>query len=447
VIIIGAGAAGLLAALELRKAGLDCLVLEQGQRSSWASPHCIEIDTSSIQGGVVPAPGRECIVHRGGCGAVLLSPAGARFEVADLPVNLVRHDLYLHQLLAEAVRAGAEVRFESRVVSLERAEGEDRRISVGLESTAGAPALSCDLLVLATGNSTGLDRQLYAHTGLSRKVPAESFVTALHELWSVPVPVGASDVFPAAPGRVAYRVAHHGPFSVEATWVSPSRDLASCLAGTIPGDGNPTPSEVLSGMRERFSGPVEVLSSAGARIPIRRPLDVLAAHGVALIGNAACQVFPATGCGVALAGRAAGLLAEHGASYCRDSRRQVLLWRYGRDYQRQWGAVQAASDVFVRGLRRLALRGWSVADLLMEAGASNGSDFLRSLELKSPVPPAMEWVRRTGAMVRLGPRVGPLSAIMAQALAVQGLYRFGYPEQSDPAAMKRFVARVGRLMG
>lgn len=445
--MVGAGAAGLLAALELRRAGLDCLVLEEGQRTSWASHHCIEIDTASIQSGVVPPPGRNCIVHQGGDGGVLVSPGGARFEFRTLPVQLIRHDLYLRQLLDEAEHVGIEVQFECRVADLTRAQAPARGLVLEAEGAAGRTALACDLLVLATGDSTLLDRKLHAHAGIARKLSPDSSVSALHELWKIRLPAGRCDVFPAAPGKAAYVVGKHGPYSVQATWVSPSRDLASCLAGTLPFDGYPSPAEVLAALRSRVGDGVEVLSSAGARIPVRRPIEVLAGHGVALVGNAACQVFPATGCGVALAGHAARLLAEHGAAHCRDSGRPELLWRYNCQYQRRWGAVQAASEAFVRGIRKLGGQGWDVAELLMRVKASNGSDFLRSLELRSPVPPAGEWVRRTGSLVRLGSRLGPLSGIMARALAVQGLYRLGYPTRPDPAAVVRFAGRVARLVG
>ncbi len=447
MIVVGAGVAGLLSALELRRTGLDCLVLEAGSRDSWASPHCLEIDTASIQNGVVPMPCPDCTVHDGTHGGILMSPGGIRFEFSTLPIRLIRYDLYLRQLLAESEAAGAAVRFDTEVTRISRTEGDSRRLSVDMVQSGNRLAADCDLLVLATGNSTRLDRQLYAHTGISRKIPSDSWVCALHELWKIRGVNGRSVAFPAEPGRGAYVVGRHGPYSVECTWVSPSRDLASCLAGTLPGDGHPPPSEVLAMLRSKVESGAEVLSSAGSSIPIRRPLDVLAGHGVVLIGNAACQVFPATGCGVALAGHAAHMLAEHAGAYCRDTGKPEILWRYASSYHRRWGGIQAASEVFTRGVRRLGRQGWDVAELLMKVKVTNGTDFLRSLELRTPVPPAVEWVRRSGAIVRLGTRFGPLSAIMARALAVQGLYRFSYPERPDAGAMKQFLARASTLVG
>jgi len=47
----------------------------------------------------------------------------------------------------------------------------------------------------------------------------------------------------------------------------------------------------------------------------------------------------------------------------------------------------------------------------------------------------------------LGSRLGPLSAIMARAFAVQGLYRLGYPLRPEPTAVKRFIGRAAKLVG
>jgi flavin-dependent dehydrogenase len=150
-----------------------------------------------------------------------------------------------------------------------------------------------------------------------------------------------------APGEIYARLGVAGGFSVLNVRLHPGGDTVGILTGSIPSLGFPSGKAILDGVvaAQPWIGK-RVFGGSGA-IPLRRPYDRLASDRVALLGDAACQVFPAHGSGIGAGILAAKLLAD-------------TLSRGGtmRDYEvawhRRWGGLFAAYDAFRRWNQTMA---------------------------------------------------------------------------------------------
>ena len=91
---------------------------------------------------------------------------------------------------------------------------------------------------------------------------------------------------------------------------------------------------------------IEILSSGGGVVPIRRPLWSCADNGIMLIGDAACQVNPLHGGGIDPSMRA-GYLAANCAKSAIDAGDVSIenLWKYNYDIMTSFGAEFASLDL------------------------------------------------------------------------------------------------------
>src|SRR5690606_24952863 len=71
------------------------------------------------------------------------------------------------------------------------------------------------------------------------------------------------------------------------------------------------------------------------------------APGIALVGDAACQVFPAHGSGIGI-GLIAGRMLADAVEDASDPGNENVLWRYQAAFQREFGGLLVASDIFRR---------------------------------------------------------------------------------------------------
>lgn len=143
------------------------------------------------------------------------------------------------------------------------------------------------------------------------------------------------------PGEVYARLGVAGGFSVQNVRLHEHADTVGILTGSIPSLGFPSGKAMLDELvaSQPWIGR-RVFGGSGA-IPLRRPYDRLADDRVALLGDAACQVFPAHGSGIGAGILAARLLADTlaGGGALRD---------YEVAWHRRWGGLFAAYDAFRR---------------------------------------------------------------------------------------------------
>ncbi len=211
-------------------------------------------------------------------------------------------------------------------------------------------------------------------------------------------------------------------------------DHVSILTGGIPAGGHKSGRELIDQFVREHVWIGDALFGGARPIPLRRPLDRLASDNVALIGDAACQVFAAHGSGIGAGMVAARMLADALASGAGPH-------AYAHAWQRRYGGLFAAYDLFRRFSETL---GPAELDLLMDSGLLDAATARAGLEQRLPklgvasLPSKLGGLWRArriaGAFARLGGR-------MASALALYARY----PE--DPAAISAWSRRAERLLG
>jgi flavin-dependent dehydrogenase len=186
----------------------------------------------------------------------------------------------------------------------------------------------------------------------------------------------------------------------------------------------------------------EVLFGGGGTIPLRRPYDRMTAPGIALLGNAACQVFPAHGSGIGGGMIAARQLAEAATEHP-DIGSGEALWAYQARFMRSHGAIHAAYDVFRRMTQSLSTE---EAQQLLGSGMLVDSGTRAALDHRLPVLSAGELVRIAGASLR-HPRLALRFAPAVARLHLVHTHYRRYPQTHDPQALRRWAVTAARLVG
>lgn len=481
-VVVGAGTAGLNAALQLARRGLGVTVLESrrlGQGGArWDNG---VLAWQYARAGLAPPQPEE--VHAGSGRTVLLGPDGDDGRPAGpVAVASPTHHADMRRLNARLVSLCSE----AGVTFLDQARGMTAIIDGGrvraveltaLDADADADAASGADAVSASdgGDAEGaVDDSASAVPGTPRRLEAAIFVDAagrrgvlrsqVPELVEWCPPVGRDALCSASqfmlrvvdPDSARRFLDRHGAqlgdgvtwvgldggFSALAVGVQLDLERVSVLTGTIAsgewGSGRGILDRFLA--EERWIG--EAIYGGDGLIPLRRPYARLGAAGVALVGDAACQVFPAHGSGIGTGLMAGAVLAEQVAAHL-DIGSDDALWAYQHAYHRELGGTLAAYDTFRRcnsalgsdGVRRMFASGLFSAEM---GGAG--------LEQRWQEPSAAQTVAATRAYARdpgLARRMVPWLARCGIAFRLGG----SSPAERDLAALRRWDARLARVVG
>jgi flavin-dependent dehydrogenase len=221
-----------------------------------------------------------------------------------------------------------------------------------------------------------------------------------------------------------------------------SGDHVSILTGSIPAAGNPAhPSgkAILHAFATSQPWIGDTLFGGARAIPVRRPRDVLARGPIALLGDAACQVFPAHGSGIGPGLVAARVLADTLADIAAHRRASTDLHAYAVAWQRRHGGLLAAYDLFRRFSQTL-----TPDDLarMIERGLMDPELARAGMAQLLPRLPVRALPAKLWALARCPRLSARLARIGARMLAVRALYA-RYPH--DPGQLPRWSRAVARL--
>jgi flavin-dependent dehydrogenase len=422
VAIVGAGTAGAAAAALCAERGLSTVCVdrrplhEAGAR--WVN---------GVPAACFPATGIE-------------PPAGDELHAVDHVFHLIigwgprRLSLRGHGVLdvdmrglvarlqARAARAGAELRGETAVTGF-----DGHRLSLVGDT------IEARWFVDASG---------LGGARLLRQVPVARHDLCAAAQWvhDLADPAGAQawlERHDAREGETLCFTSVAGGYSIVSVRVEPAHDgrpaAVSLLTGSIPAQGHPSGQRLLDDFVEAHPW-IGTRRAGGSRaVPLGRPHDVLAEGNVALLGDAAGQVFSAHGSGIAAGLVAARLLADTLA----EGRGPEP---YGVRWQRRHGGTFAGYDVFRRFSQELEIE--EVAALL-DAGVLEPSTSIAALQQELPRPsPRRLAVQVAGVLrsPRLARRLAPVLARMAAAQALYG----SYPD--DVAHRARWSTWAARLL-
>ncbi|MCX4241493.1 geranylgeranyl reductase family protein [Paraliomyxa miuraensis] len=210
-------------------------------------------------------------------------------------------------------------------------------------------------------------------------------------------------------------------------------DSVGILTGSIPALGHPSGQRLLDEFVAEHPW-IGARRFGGARaVPLGRPRDVLAEGPVALVGDAAGQVFSAHGSGIAAGLLAARLLADTLAEGG-DPERYAVRW------QRRYGGLFAAYDAFRRFSQGLSV---SEVERMIEGGLLDEASAIAALRQELPPLPLSQLLGKARRLLRAPGLAARFAPVAARMVAAQGLYR-GYPAEATQRA--RWCTWAARLL-
>lgn len=423
VVVIGLGSAGAAAARAGARAGLSVHALDAGPLER-AGAHWVNgvalwcFDEGGVSRPEAPErlSGSDVFHLVAGWGPHKLTLASRGHAEVDMR-------LLVRRLQDEARAAGAVLEGGRRVEGAsEDAEG------VTVETDAGP--IRARWLVDASGlKGAGL--------GPRSPVPSAEICVAAQEVRELSDVQAARGFFVdhgVRPGEVLCFTGVAGGFSIVnvALHLADEHPHLSILTGSIPGRGHPSGVQLLNDFVAEH-GWVGPKVFGGARpIPLAPPPAVMADGRIALIGDAARQVFAGHGSGIGMQMIAAKVLAEALAG-------GGTPWDYNARFQREWGGELAASVVFARYSAPMSLQDFSdaVSSGLLPRSASEAA-----LMQQPPRPQ----VRELPAMARgaiAHPRiVAGMAPILNKMSRCRRLWRRYPAREADLPAWLRRRARI-----
>jgi flavin-dependent dehydrogenase len=373
----------------------------------------------------------------------MVSPTGAhRFTIEGTPIGDADMRALVDRLTHDAELAGVDIRWGVTDIEIRRVN--DRPTSVRAVQGTTPLAVDARLFVDASGLEGVVRQQVPA---LARRCPAvgpQDLCSAQQLILEIDDVDGARrflDDHGAKPGDAVVTVGVEGGYSTINITVEASLDEVSVHTGTIPALGHATGPELLKAVRAFHPWMGRTVFGGGGLIPLRRVYDRFTAPGVALVGDAACQVFPGHGSGIGF-GLIAGKVLAEATEGAADPGDETVLWRYQAAYLREFGATLAGYDAIRRMSTALGLEG---VEELFATGVFSPAMVLPGLDQKVGLMGPRDTVsaaRALAARPAIAKIVIPALAAMGTAKA---LYR-AYPTTPSERAFDRWQRTATRLL-
>ncbi len=440
VVVVGAGPAGAHVAGQLAQRGRSVALLERRPLSAGGAQwHNGVLPWQFEKAGVAP-PVPDEVSPDEGVGHVVGPEGQHAFSMRGGPT--VRADMAALGESLRSVACDAGVEMLDRVTAFDVEVDADGRVRA---VDTGTLRLEADLFVDASGRAGVLRRHSPALAPWCPLVRGGELCSATDGELEVSDPDGARrflESHDAEPGDTVSFMGYAGGWSMRMVRVSSDLRRAVTLVGCIANGRYGTGPSLMADFRRDLPWLGEATALWSGVIPLRRPYARFTAPGLALVGDSACQVFPAHGSGIGL-GLMAGRMLVDAAADAADPGAEDVLWRYQHRFQVRHGGLLAALDAFRRmstalgtdGVRRMI-----TANLFDEDVARAAMDQRVGGPRPSSVP-RMAWGLLSS------PR---LAAVMVPRMA-RGSLLSGmgarYPAEVDLAALGRWDARVERLLG
>lgn len=466
-VVVGAGTAGSNAAYQLAERGLSVALIERRPlNDGGAQWHNGVLDWQFERAGLNPTtpPERSPRVRR----LHMFDPTGRHaFTLEDPPTVSANMSLLGHRLRTLAAERG--VRMFDHAMDLDVRLDGDRIVSVGLRaanaepvtaeltshlSGADHPTASEELQIEATlfVDASGRQGALRKHSPLLDKwcptVRGDELCSASDFRFRIADRSGARkflDGHGASPGETITSVGIAGGFSTISINVAEGLDQVSVLVGCLANGRYGTGPRMLEAVRRSNAWIGEPGSGGSGVIPLRRPYSRFTAPGLALVGDSACQVFPAHGSGIGFGLIAGRMLADAitASSSPVDIGDESVLWSYQADFQRESGGALAAYDGFRRMSTALGSSGIGTmlsSRLMTESMARSG------LNQVWDTPPVSETASMAPRLVRV-PRLASQILPMLLRSQLAGRIAGHHPVTPDPEEIERWDTRLNRVLG
>ncbi len=415
VVVIGAGSAGAHAALALAQGGRQVVLLDKRARGSTGARWVNMVPRWMFAEARLAPPGPGEVVHSHAGTFFMIAPRGDRSVRAQSEGRFCHVDMrrLIERLLTDASDAGVDLR-QGQVSGVVEERG--RVAGVVVERGAQREVLRARLVIDASGLG-----------GAARSRALAGAPSRAGGAWAAPAPedrclaaqfqVAVRDPGPllemlerhgARPGDDLAFTSTHGGYSTLTFSTTREMDQVGVLAGSIPAMGVIGGAQMLEQVRAEHRWLGEPLFGGRGAIPVRMPYARLAIPGLALIGDAACQVYASHGSGVGI-GLVAGRALADAVARADDPGELRALEAYQRTFHRRHGGLLAASDAFRRYSQRLTPEHTTE---LVASGLIDPKMFVRVMEQRPNRPTPRELLRIARGVSR-SPQVAARFAPMA----------------------------------
>lgn len=445
VVVVGAGTAGANAAYQLARRGRRVLMVERRPAdAAGAQWHNGVLDRHFVEAGLEPPSGAERSVDEGRIHMRAKDPrVGPLIE--DAPT--VRADMGLlgARLRGLALDAGADL-----VDEVERVEavvdGAGRLRAVDLHRGDAPRRVEAALFVDASGRGGTLRRQSPALARWCPPLTSGELCSAADVVHRIDDPDGAKrylDRHGAHLGDVITHLGVSGGFSTVAITIFDDLQTVGILVGCLANGRYGTGPRMLEELRRAEPWIGDAVHRGAGVIPLRRPYARITAPGLALVGDAAAQVFPAHGSGIGV-GLVAGAILAAGVADAADPGDEHALWAgYQVPFMDRFGADLIGYDALRRGTTRLGSDG---VDELLRSGVADARTLEAGLDQRWAAPPPLDALRSAGRMARHPRLARVMVPTLARAQALR-LHARRFPRSLDLDALARWERRTEQLLG
>jgi flavin-dependent dehydrogenase len=442
-LILGAGTAGTAAALSLARIGKRVIVVESraldDAGARWVNGVPLWMfDSASVDRPRKPElreGGRFLVQAHGGKERIVIDPSPAQ------PVDIRHLGARLRDLAGEA-----GVSFVDHCAIKEHGLDHGGRLRSLLFERRGE-SFECEatLFVDASGLNAALRRRVPRLSVDTPRVEPYDLCSAAQYVMEVRAPAAAAAFLASEKleaGDTLCTLGEDGGFSTANISVEPEAGEAELLTGSIANGEHASGERIVSRLCARYPWLGERRFGGAGAIPLRRPYDRLGAAGLALVGNAACQVFPAHGSGTGIGMIAGRLLARAVATHA-DIGSDSALWAYQALFHRRYGGLLAFYDLVRRHAQSLDAS--AIAGLLRDRLINRQSQYA-ALDQRIPSPAGRELIamlpglgRRAREAIGLARALGPGPTLVAHYAR--------YPERPDELSLRRWSRRGAWLRG
>lgn len=437
MLVVGAGSAGAATALLFAERGLRVALVDKRARGETGARWVNAVPAWCFDEAKLARPsGEEAPFGVEPHNVHLVGPT-RRSQIALTAVPMIHVDMrrLVGRLVDAAERAGAVVSHGS-VEAIDVGGGRAR--SVSFADGRARFSIRARLIVDATGIRGAVRGRVPGLAGEWSDVDASERCAAAQFQHEVTDPERLRAVLArhgARPGDGLGFAGIAGGYSTLTLFTHKDLREVGVLTGSIPALGVPNGLELY----ERFIASVPWLGRAlyggAGAIPLRRPYTTLGAQGVALVGDAACQVYASHGSGVGMGLLAARALVD-AAAHERDLGGDAVLQRYAATFRRAHGGLLAASEAFRRFLQGT---GPAELDSLLAAGLVDPTMARAALSQRPTRPDAQFALRAPFRAMRARRAAARFLPLALRTVVLEGL---------GPLTAERAIDRLaGRLIG
>ncbi|MBI2602198.1 MAG: FAD-dependent oxidoreductase [Deltaproteobacteria bacterium] len=444
VVVVGGGVTGTYAAELFAKAGFQCILVDKQVRGRTGAHWINGVPLFMLKEAGLGRPPVDCL-YGAGDPFILVpddSTPDARIRVQSDELFDVDMRCYGEWFLRRAEEAGVKLHFNTSVkrFDLNKAGGpRSASCTTGKDNVKYHAKLFVD--------ASGLAAVVRKHVPFLKRncpVPQPSeLCSASSYVYSIKDKAGARNYmrrhhFKA--GEILAFSGTHGNFSIFRIQIAKDLSQVAFLTGTLAERHYPHSRKLLDAFIQEHRWVGSELFGGSRLIPIRQPYSHLVHHGVALLGDAACQNYTIHGSGIGIGLVAAKELVDavtKGANARTLGTRRNLL-KYERNFHRKWtGHLCSAEAIrrFVTGMPKGKMDGLLASGALSEALIES---VLSQKKLKPKAADIAKHVKAIKAHPKILFDVAPLltSSFLA-ALTPKLLSRLGW-RNHDPL-MKRIL--------